>query len=156
MCAASVNTLSTLSHIIQSVHAPTCRAHANDMHHCGPGPNWACANGVCCPTYAARTDTQRGCRRGDERHESDFSNLQRHDSYTHLLHLCADSRLTTKCKSRETPTVSRERDREREREQVTETDRMTGVASRKCYIPTHTHTQTLSLKRCDWQLPQGL
>ena len=86
---------------------------------------------------------------------------RRSSTHTHLLHLCVDLRSTTKCKSRETLTVSRgrerkrETEREREREQVTETDRMTGAASRKCYIPAHTQTHTLA-KRCDWQLPQGL
>lgn len=114
---------------------------------------------ACAALHTAHKQTQGGCRRGDERRVSRLFKLlaRRSSARTHLLHLCVDLRRTTKCRSRETLTVSRGRERETEREQVTETDRMTGAASRKCYIPAHTHTQTHTLaKRCDWQLPQGL
>lgn len=103
---------------------------------------------ACAALHTAHKQTQRGCRRGDERRVSRLFKLlaRRSSARTHLHHLCVDLRRTTKCKSRETLTVSRGRERETEREQVTETDRMTGAASRKCYIPAHTHKHTLSLK----------
>lgn len=99
---------------------------------------------ACAALHTAHKQTQGGCRRGDERRVSRLFKLlaRRSSARTHLLHLCVDLRWTTKCKSRETLTVSRGREREREskwQRQIGWRGQLAGNATSQ-----HTHTNTHS------------